>query len=119
MSKIFREGNTSITRDLKIDESAKNNYQLTQPKSSQVFYLSKTQTQTTILQQPNKTNNNSHNPNPRRPSIYQRQNPVESYANICGLGASVGCERKERAFNMPRLKSQILAYDSTGFVSLP
>ena len=30
MSKIFREGNTSITRDLKIDESAKNNYQISE-----------------------------------------------------------------------------------------
>ena len=30
MSKIFKEGNTSLTRDLKIDESAKNNYTLSE-----------------------------------------------------------------------------------------
>ena len=30
MSKIFKEGNYSITRDLKIDESAKNNYNLSE-----------------------------------------------------------------------------------------
>ena len=30
MSKIFKEGNNSLTRDLKIDESAKNNYTLSE-----------------------------------------------------------------------------------------
>ena len=30
MSKIFKEGNYSITRDLKIDESAKNNYAISE-----------------------------------------------------------------------------------------
>ena len=30
MSKIFKEGNHSITRDLKIDESAKNNYTMSE-----------------------------------------------------------------------------------------
>ena len=32
------------------------------------------------------------------------------YSPICGLGASVGCERSKRAFNAPRLKSQIGEY---------
>ena len=30
MSKIFKEGNYSITRDLKIDENAKNNYTMSE-----------------------------------------------------------------------------------------
>ncbi|RGI84034.1 hypothetical protein, partial [Anaerobutyricum hallii] len=36
--------------------------------------------------------------------------------HICGLGASVGCERVERTFNTPRLKAQIWLMKFTGFV---
>jgi hypothetical protein len=32
---------------------------------------------------------------------------VNFISHICGLGASVGCERVERTFNAPRLKAQI------------
>lgn len=35
------------------------------------------------------------------------QKPMNFISHICGLGASVGCERVERTFNAPRLKSQI------------
>ena len=35
---------------------------------------------------------------------------------ICGLGASVECERVERTFNAPRLKSQICLIGGNGFV---
>ena len=38
------------------------------------------------------------------------------YTSICGLGESVGCERVERTFNAPRLKSQICLIGSNGFV---
>ena len=37
-------------------------------------------------------------------------------SHICGLGASVGCERVERTFNAPRLKAQIWLMKFTGFV---
>ena len=36
--------------------------------------------------------------------------------HICGLGASVGCERIKRTFNMPRLKAQICLIEGNGFV---
>ena len=36
--------------------------------------------------------------------------------HICGLGASVGCERIKRTFNTPRLKSQICLIGGNGFV---
>ena len=37
----------------------------------------------------------------------QRQLHRNKIIPICGLGASVGCERFKRTFNTPRLKSQI------------
>ena len=44
------------------------------------------------------------------------QKPVNFISHICGLGASVGCERVERTFNAPRLKAQIWLMNFTGFV---
>ena len=44
------------------------------------------------------------------------QKPVNFISHICGLGASVGCERVERTFNAPRLKAQIWLMKFTGFV---
>ena len=44
------------------------------------------------------------------------QKPVNFISHICGLGASVGCERVERTFNTPRLKSQICLIRGNGFV---
>ena len=44
------------------------------------------------------------------------QKPLPPIRHICGLGASVGCERVERTFNAPRLKSQICLIGSNGFV---
>jgi hypothetical protein len=41
---------------------------------------------------------------------------VNFISHICGLGASVGCERVERTFNTPRLKAQIWLMKFTGFV---
>ena len=50
------------------------------------------------------------------PSPATAQKPLPSIRHICGLGASVGCERVERTFNAPRLKSQIWLMKFTGFV---
>ena len=44
------------------------------------------------------------------------QKPLPPIRHICGLGASVGCERVERTFNTPRLKSQICLIRGNGFV---
>ena len=44
------------------------------------------------------------------------QKPVNFISHICGLGASVGCERVERTFNTPRLKAQICLIEGNGFV---
>ena len=44
------------------------------------------------------------------------QKPLPPIRHICGLGASVGCERIERTFNTPRLKSQICLIGGNGFV---
>ena len=44
------------------------------------------------------------------------QKPVNFISHICGLGASVGCERVERTFNTPRLKAKIWLMKFTGFV---
>ena len=44
------------------------------------------------------------------------QKPLPRIRHICGLGASVGCERMERTFNAPRLKSQICLIGGNGFV---
>ena len=44
------------------------------------------------------------------------QKPVNFISHICGLGASVGCERVERTFNAPRLKAQIWLMKFAGFV---
>ena len=50
------------------------------------------------------------------PSPATAQKPLPSIRHICGLGASVGCERVERTFNTPRLKAQIWLMKFTGFV---
>ena len=50
------------------------------------------------------------------PSPATAQKPVNFISHICGLGASVGCERVERTFNAPRLKSQICLIGGNGFV---
>ena len=59
-------------------------------------------------------------PNPlplfNSPSPATAQKPVNFISHICGLGASVGCERVERTFNTPRLKAQIWLMKFTGFV---
>ena len=44
------------------------------------------------------------------------QKPLPSIRHICGLGASVGCERIKRTFNTPRLKAQICLIEGNGFV---
>ena len=44
------------------------------------------------------------------------QKPLLPIRHICGLGASVGCERIKRTFNTPRLKSQICLIGGNGFV---
>ena len=46
------------------------------------------------------------------------QKPVNFISHICGLGASVGCERVERTFNAPRLKAQIWLMKFTGFCAV-
>ena len=59
-------------------------------------------------------------PNPlplfNSPSPATAQKPLPPIRHICGLGASVGCERVERTFNAPRLKSQICLIGGNGFV---
>ena len=59
-------------------------------------------------------------PNPlilfNSPSPATVQKPVNFISHICGLGASVGCERVERTFSMQRLKAQIWLMKFTGFV---
>ena len=59
-------------------------------------------------------------PNPlplfNSPSPATVQKPVNFISHICGLGASVGCERVERTFNTPRLKAQICLIEGNGFV---
>ena len=44
--------------------------------------------------------------------------PLPSIRHICGLGASVGCERVERTFNTPRLKAQICLIEGNGFCAV-
>ena len=44
------------------------------------------------------------------------QKPLNFISHICGLGASVGCERVERTFNAQRLKAQIWLMKFNGFV---
>ena len=44
------------------------------------------------------------------------QKPLPPIRHICGLEASVGCERIKRTFNTPRLKSQICLIGGNGFV---
>ena len=43
---------------------------------------------------------------------------MPSIRHICGLGASVGCERVERTFNTQRLKAQIWLMKFTGFCTV-
>ena len=49
-------------------------------------------------------------------SLRDRRPGREPIPYICGLGASVGCERVERTFNTPRLKAQICLIEGNGFV---
>ena len=49
------------------------------------------------------------------PTPATAQKPLPSIRHICGLGASVGCERVERTFNTPRLKAQICLIEGNGF----
>ena len=49
------------------------------------------------------------------PSPATAQKPLPSIRHICGLGASVGCERIKRTFNTPRLKAQICLIEGNGF----
>ena len=49
------------------------------------------------------------------PSPATAQKPLPSIRHICGLGASVGCERVERTFNTSRLKAQICLIEGNGF----
>ena len=44
------------------------------------------------------------------------QKALPPIRHICGLGASVGCERVKRTFNAPRLKSQICLIGGNAFV---
>ena len=44
--------------------------------------------------------------------------PLPPIRHICGLEASVGCERVERTFNAPRLKSQICLIGGNGFCAV-
>ena len=59
-------------------------------------------------------------PNPlpmfNSPSPATAQKPLLPIRHICGLGASVGCERIKRTFNTPRLKAQICLIEGNGFV---
>ena len=59
-------------------------------------------------------------PNPlllfNSPTPATAQKPLPPIRHICGLGASVGCERIKRTFNTPRLKSQICLIGGNGFV---
>ena len=59
-------------------------------------------------------------PNPlplfNSPSPATAQKSLPPIRHICGLGASVGCERIKRTFNTPRLKSQICLIGGNGFV---
>ena len=58
-------------------------------------------------------------PNPLPCLIHLLQPQHRSHCpnkGICGLGASVGCERIKRTFNTPRLKSQICLIGGNGFV---
>ena len=61
-------------------------------------------------------------PNPlplfNSPSPATAQKPLPPIRHICGLGASVGCERVERTFNTPRLKAQIWLMKFTGFCTV-
>ena len=60
-----------------------------QLKSTLSFYLSKTQTRTAHT--PAAQQNKCQLTQPKSSQgfyFYQRQNPVESYANICGLGVA-------------------------------
>ena len=51
-------------------------------------------------------------------SLRDRRPRREKISYICGLGASVGCERVERTFNTPRLKSQICLIRGNGFCAV-
>ena len=52
------------------------------------------------------------------PSPATAQKPLPPIRHICGLGASVGCERVKRTFNTPRLKAQICLIEGNGFCAV-
>ena len=69
-----------------------------------------------LIQAKSPTNCNSHLAESIFHSSRHCQNHRSTILPICGLGASVGCERMERTFNAPRLKSQICLIGGNGFV---
>ena len=60
-----------------------------------------------LIQAKSPTNCNAHLAESIFHSIRHCQNHRSIILPICGLGASVGCERMERTFNTPRRKSQM------------
>ena len=75
-----------------------------------------------LIQAKSPTNCNSHLAESIFHSSRHCQNHRSTILPICGLGASVGCERMERTFNTPRRKSQIGILSSPGlwlFAHLP
>ena len=72
-----------------------------------------------LIQAKSPTNCNSHLAESIFHSSRHCQNHRSTILPICGLGASVGCERMERTFNTPRRKSQMGRIVLRWFVSLP
>ena len=72
-----------------------------------------------LIQAKSPTNCNSHLAESIFHSSRHCQNHRSIILPICGLGASVGCERMERTFNTPRRKSQMGRIVLRWFVSLP
>ena len=71
-----------------------------------------------LIQAKSPTNCNSHLAESIFHSSRHCQNHRSTILPICGLGASVGCERMERTFNTPRRKSQMGRIVLRWFVSL-
>ena len=71
-----------------------------------------------LIQAKSPTNCNSHLAESIFHSSRHCQNHRSIILPICGLGASVGCERTERTFNTPRRKSQMGRIVLRWFVSL-
>ena len=72
-----------------------------------------------LIQAKSPTNCNAHLAESIFHSSRHCQNHRSIILPICGLGASVGCERMERTFNTPRRKSQMGRIVLRWFVSLP